>query len=67
MNAIRCPNVGSAALISGHVRIGALTTKSGVDIHGRAIQRACCEVGSHPGAGDDARMSEVTRSGCVAA
>ena len=67
MNASRAANRGRAALTSGQTRRGAFPTKAGADIHGREIQRDCCEVGSQPGAGDDASTSEVTRSGCVAA
>ena len=59
-NPRRDDQVGNVARTSGQTRIGAVATNAGADSHGRAIQRACCGFGFHPGAGADTSTSDVT-------
>src|SRR5688572_6655518 len=67
LNEILARHSGSAALISGIRRPGDVAMKAGAEIQGRATHRRCCSVGTQPGAGDDERISAVTRCGRVAA
>src|SRR6476620_9147220 len=59
----RSRQVSYAARISGHNRIGAVAMNAGDDLHGCDMYRRCRSFGIQPGAGEDTKINDVTRSG----
>ena len=57
----------NAASISGQNRNGPVTTNAGAISHGRLTYFRCRSFGRQPGAGEEARISDVTRAGRSAA